>query len=58
MISIDISNLPCFDPPINFFSARVLNENGSSLAWLRNSSDHVQLTLRIADVGVSIFVSE
>jgi hypothetical protein len=51
-----ISNSPCFDPPIISFSARVLSKNGSSLAWFRNSSDHVQLAIRIADVGVSAFV--
>ena len=40
------------------FSASVLRKLETSLAWPRNLSDHVQLAVCIADVGVSASVCE
>jgi hypothetical protein len=37
------------------FSAKVLKELDTSLVWPRNFSDHVQLAVCIANVGVSDF---
>ena len=50
------STSSCSEPPHIPSTARVLKIMDSSLARPRNSSDHVKLAVRIADVGVSLQV--
>ena len=58
-ISDVVSNSTRVDStPITSFPAKLLKQLRSSLAWSRNSSDHVQLAVCIANVGVSAFVCQ